>query len=228
MIRRYLNCSLGHHEAISHIRPARPGGAISACVVQACGEGPRQRRRLHSFVRGQRFSGYTPQEPSTTSIPGALAGVVGRYRACNSGYLTSANRQRGASVSPHGTRQGLLANDAITKEYAESASRIELWKLFQGRFDALYLLLDNRRWPDSKGAPLSSEEIQWHEADFSNKLLDWFGDDYRTAYFKHLGDIPENVLAQSERLRSHSNLMHQQMAALIARSPFAAAARSPL
>jgi hypothetical protein len=104
-----------------------------------------------------------------------------------------------------------LANDAVTKEYAESASRIELWKLFQGRFDALYLLLDNRRWPDSKGAPLSSEEIQWHEADFSNKLLDWFGDDYRTAYFKQLGDIPQNVLAQSERLRSHSNLMHQQI-----------------
>jgi hypothetical protein len=106
-----------------------------------------------------------------------------------------------------------LANDAVTKEYAESASRIEMWKLFQGRFDALYLLLDNRRWPGSKGAPLSREEIQWHEADFSNKLLDWFGDDYRTSYFQQLGDIPENVLEQSERLRSHSNLMHQQIQA---------------
>ncbi len=104
-----------------------------------------------------------------------------------------------------------IANDAITKEYAESASRIEVRKLFQGRFDALYLLLGNRRWPGSKGAPLSRQEIQWHEGDFSNKLLDWFGDDYRTAYFQQLGDIPENGLEQSERLRSHSNLMHQQI-----------------
>lgn len=120
--------------------------------------------------------------------------------------LDGARRLHGRTI-----REVYIAQAGIIKEYADSFDRIELLTLFKGRFDAIGSLLDNRRWKDSAGPPLSKPEIQYQEADFHNKLQDYFGPDYVQEYFGRLGDIPDSVQGQTDRIRVHSNEAHRHI-----------------
>jgi hypothetical protein len=108
-------------------------------------------------------------------------------------------------------REIYMVQAEIIKEYADSFDKIELLTLFMGRFDAIGSLLDNRRWKDSAGPPLSKPEIQYQEADFHNKLQDYFGPDYVQEYFGRLGDIPDSVQGQTDRMRVNSNEAHRHI-----------------
>ena len=120
--------------------------------------------------------------------------------------LDGARRLHGRTI-----QEIYAAQAGLIKEYADSFDRIELLTLFKGRFDALGSLLDNRRWKDSAGPPLSSPEIQYQEADFHNKLQDYFGPDYVQEYFRRLGHVPDSVQGQTDRIRAHSNEVHRHI-----------------
>jgi hypothetical protein len=107
------------------------------------------------------------------------------------------------------TQEIYVANEAIKKEYADSAARIEMWTLFKGRFDVLADLLDYRGWSGNAGAPLSTGEIERHEADFHNKLQDQLGPDWTQDYFAKFGGIPDDLFSQKNRMQVHSNQCHK-------------------
>lgn len=101
------------------------------------------------------------------------------------------------------------ANEATIEEYLGCAANIERWTLFKGRFDVLQDLLDFRSWPGNTGDPLTREEIERHEADFHNWLQDRRGADWTQDYFASLGEIPESLRGQMDRMRVDSDQCHR-------------------
>lgn len=100
--------------------------------------------------------------------------------------------------------------EEIDRQLEASAKRIEFLTLLEGRSDALYLLLENRSWSDNDnaGVPIAKSEIKYHEADIYNTFRDRLGSNEVEDYFQTLGAVPENLLAQKNRINSHRNKLH--------------------
>lgn len=112
-------------------------------------------------------------------------------------------------------RQDTLAEVYETQEernrqLQNAEKRIEYLSLLLGRSDALYFLLDNRRWNDNDNArvAIAKSEIQYHEADIYNTFRDRLGSNEVEDYFQQLGAVPDNLSAQVERINAHRNKLH--------------------
>ena len=103
-----------------------------------------------------------------------------------------------------------VAQEEMTRQLESYAKRIEFLSLLLGRSDALYLMLDNRRWKDNDNAGLAiaTSEIRYHEADIYNTFRDRLGSNDVEDYFQKLGVIPVNLSAQVERINAHRNKLH--------------------
>ena len=102
------------------------------------------------------------------------------------------------------------AQEEMNRQLESSAKQIEFLSLLLGRSDALYFLLDNRRWKDNDnaGLTLAKSEIKYHEADIYNSFRDHLGSNEVEDYFQKLGVVPDSLSAQVERINSHRNRLH--------------------
>jgi hypothetical protein len=104
------------------------------------------------------------------------------------------------------------AQEEMNRQLEASAKRIEFLTLLLGRSDALYMLLDNRRWNDNDndnaGVAIAKSEVRYHEADIQNTFRERLGSEGVADYFQKLGAVPDNLLAQVERINAHRNKLH--------------------
>jgi hypothetical protein len=93
------------------------------------------------------------------------------------------------------------AQEEMNRQLESSAKRIEFLSLLLGRSDAPYFLLDNRRWNDNDntGVAIAKSEIQYHEADIYTTFRHRLGSNDVEDYFRKLGAVPDNLLAQADR-----------------------------
>ena len=100
--------------------------------------------------------------------------------------------------------------EEMNRQLESSAKRIEFSSLLLGRSDALYFLLENRSWNDNDnaGVPIAKSEIKYHESDIYNTFRDRLGSNEVEDYFKQLGTVPDNLLAQKNRINAHRNKLH--------------------
>lgn len=102
------------------------------------------------------------------------------------------------------------AQEEMNRQLETSSKRIEFLTLLLGRSDALYLMLDNRRWRDNDnaGVAIAKSEIKYHEADIYNTFRDRLGSEGVEDHFQNLGAVPDELLAQVERINAHRNKLH--------------------
>jgi len=105
------------------------------------------------------------------------------------------------------------AQEELNRKLEWSAKRIEFLTLLEGRSDALYLLLDNRRWSDNEnaGVAIAKSEIRYHEADIYNTFRDRLGSNEVEDYFQKLGAVPDDLVAQVNRINAHRNKLHEML-----------------
>jgi hypothetical protein len=101
------------------------------------------------------------------------------------------------------------ALEEMNRQLESSFSRIEFLTRLQGQSDALWCLLDNRRWRgnDNEGIPIAKSEIGYYEAAISNTFRDRLGSKAED-YFHKLGVVPDNLQGQVDRLKAHRNTLH--------------------
>jgi diguanylate cyclase (GGDEF)-like protein len=187
---------------------------------EACAAADRIRRVIETYdfpVIGQGF--VTATIGVATSSDSC---TLDRLEATADGVAMQAKRlgkNQVAHCSGHAITQRINASTRIEPNDAQegarteleaSAKRIEFLSLLLGRCDALYFLLDNRRWGDNDnaGIAIAKSEIQYHEADIYNTFRDRLGSDEVDDYFQKLGSIPDDLLAQAVRINAHRNKLH--------------------